>query len=130
MYATIALKTFLYEYRVNKLNSMYYSNWCVMSYMLFLACFTKCSVKCTHRIRVTLTRNVSTSSKKVGYSPKIGIGHQDLQCKCSHSDLRTITPCPLCGCWAGVLTFYPTRQIFLPRRNAHAHINIASFYSR
>ncbi len=49
---------------------MYYSNWCVMSYMLFLACFTKCSVKCTHRIRVTLTRNVSTSSKKSDIVPK------------------------------------------------------------
>ncbi len=44
---------------------MYYSNWFVMSYMLFLACFTKCSVKCTHQIRVTFKRNVSTSSKKL-----------------------------------------------------------------
>ncbi len=42
---TIGLKTFLYEFHVNKLNSMYYSNWFVMSCMLFLACFTKCFVK-------------------------------------------------------------------------------------
>ncbi len=31
---------------------------------------------------------------------------------------------------AGVLTFYPTRQIFLPRFTAHAHITVASFLSR
>ncbi len=60
----IALQTFLYDFHVNKLNSMYNSNRFVMSYMLFLACFTKCSVKCTHRLWVTLKRNVSTSSKK------------------------------------------------------------------
>ncbi len=30
----------------------------------------------------------------------------------------------------GVLTFYPTRQIFLPGVTAHAHINISSFFSR
>ncbi len=29
-----------------------------------------------------------------------------------------------------VLTFYPTRQIYLPRLIAHARINIASFFSR
>ncbi len=29
----------------------------------------------------------------------------------------------------GVLTFYPTRQIFLTRLTAHARINIASFFS-
>ncbi len=77
------IKNFLYEFHVNKLNSMYYSNWFVRSYMLFLACFTKCSVKCTHRIRVTFKRNVSTRLQKIGFSHKIGIGHQDLQCKCS-----------------------------------------------
>ncbi len=37
-----------------------------MSCMLFLACFTKCSVKCTHRIRVTFKRNVITSPKRWG----------------------------------------------------------------
>ncbi len=31
---------------------------------------------------------------------------------------------------ACVLTFYPTRQIFLPRLIAHARINIASYFSR
>ncbi len=31
---------------------------------------------------------------------------------------------------AGVLTFYPTHQIFLPRLIAHARINIASVFSR
>ncbi len=39
---------------------------------------------------------------------------------------------PLLWRWrvsAGVLTFYPTRQIFLPRLTAHAHINISSFFS-
>ncbi len=30
-----ALKTFLYEFHVNKLNSMYYSNWFVMSHAIF-----------------------------------------------------------------------------------------------
>ncbi len=30
----------------------------------------------------------------------------------------------------GVLTFYPTRQIFLPRLTAHARINIASLFLR
>ncbi len=30
---------------------------------------------------------------------------------------------------AGVLIFYPTRQIFLPRLTAYARINIASFFS-
>ncbi len=35
--------------------------WC---HMLFVACFTKCSVKCTH-LHVTFKRNVSTSSKKI-----------------------------------------------------------------
>ncbi len=30
---------------------------------------------------------------------------------------------------AGVLIFYPTCQIFLPRLTAHARINIASFFS-
>ncbi len=29
----------------------------------------------------------------------------------------------------GVLTFYPTHQIFLPGLTAHAHINISSFFS-
>ncbi len=33
--ATIALKNFLYKFHVNKLNSMYYSNWFVMSYAIF-----------------------------------------------------------------------------------------------
>ncbi len=55
---------FLSDFHVNKLNSMYYSNWFVMSYMLFFTCFTKCSVKCTHRKRVTFKRNVSTLCKK------------------------------------------------------------------
>ncbi len=65
------IKTFLYDFHANKLNSMYYSNWFVMSYILFLACFTKCSVKCKHWIRVTFKRNVSMSSKKIRYSHKI-----------------------------------------------------------
>ncbi len=30
---------------------------------------------------------------------------------------------------AGVLTFYPTRHIFLPGLTAHVHINISSFFS-
>lgn len=72
----------IYEFHVNSLNSMYYSNWFVMSYVLFLARFTECSVKCTHHIRVTFKRNISTSSKKIRYSHKIRIGH--LQCKYSH----------------------------------------------
>ncbi len=43
---------------------MYYSNWFVVSYILFSACFTKCSAKCAHQIRVTLKRNLSTLLKK------------------------------------------------------------------
>ncbi len=74
---TVALKTFLYEFHVNKLNSMY-SNWFVMSYAYAMFAFTKCSVKCTHRIRITFKRNVSTSSQNIRYSHIIGIGHQDL----------------------------------------------------
>ncbi len=31
---------------------------------------------------------------------------------------------------AGVLTFFPTCQIFLPRLTAHARINIACFFLR
>ncbi len=37
---------------------------------------------------------------------------------------------PPAGIQAGVLTFYPTRQIVLPGLTAHAHIDIASFLSR
>ncbi len=80
---------FLYEFHVSKLNSMYYSNWFVMSYILFSACFTKCSAKCTHQIRVTLKINLSTLSQKIWYSHKIGIG----QCKCNLRCTAQTIPC-------------------------------------
>ncbi len=51
-------------------------------------------MKLQEGIWVTFKRNVSTSSKKIGYSHKIGIGHQDLQCKSIHR----VCPLHFCSC--------------------------------
>ncbi len=96
----------------NKLNVLL---WCYICYFWFG--FIKCSVKCTHRIRVTFKRNASTSSKKIRYSHKIGIGHQDLQCKCDvctlsfAESLQIIYRCFLLKCEALLGSLIPADQM-------------------
>jgi len=55
--------------------------------MSTLGCFTKCSVKCRNRIYGPLLKE---DCQKIGqgYSLRIEIWHQDLQCKCSLKGAR------------------------------------------